>query len=138
MPAGYVATKPAPLVLMLHGATGSARGALRPFRELADEAGLVLLAPESRGTTWDAIRGDYGPDIAFIDIGMPRMDGYEAARRIRRVLGSQIVLVALTGWGQEQDKERARDAGFDHHLTKPAEPELLESLIGDCADRRNP
>jgi len=78
------------------------------------------------------------PDIAFIDIGMPRMDGYEAARRIRRVLGSQIVLVALTGWGQEQDKERARDAGFDHHLTKPAEPELLESLIGDCADRRNP
>jgi phospholipase/carboxylesterase len=52
---------------MLHGATGSARGALRPFRELADDAGLVLLAPDSRGTTWDAIRGDYGPDIAFID-----------------------------------------------------------------------
>jgi phospholipase/carboxylesterase len=67
VPAGYDATKPAPLVLMLHGATGSARGALRPFRELADDAGLVLLAPDSRGTTWDAIRGDYGPDIAFID-----------------------------------------------------------------------
>jgi predicted esterase len=67
VPAGYSVTKPAPLVLMLHGATGSARGALRPFRELADDAGLVLLAPDSRGTTWDAIRGDYGPDIAFID-----------------------------------------------------------------------
>jgi predicted esterase len=67
VPVRYAATKPAPLVLMLHGATGSARGALRPFRELADDAGLVLLAPESRGTTWDAIRGDYGPDIAFID-----------------------------------------------------------------------
>jgi predicted esterase len=67
VPAGYVATKPAPLVLMLHGATGSARGALRPFRQLADDAGLVLLAPESRGTTWDAIRNEYGPDIAFID-----------------------------------------------------------------------
>ena len=67
VPARYVATKPAPLVLMLHGATGSARGALRPFRELAEDAGLVLLAPESRGTTWDAIRGDYGPDVAFID-----------------------------------------------------------------------
>jgi phospholipase/carboxylesterase len=67
VPASYAAMKPAPLVLMLHGATGSARGALRPFRELADEAGLVLLAPESRGNTWDAIRGDYGPDIAFID-----------------------------------------------------------------------
>ena len=67
VPASYAAAKPAPLVLMLHGATGSARGALRPFRELADDAGLVLLAPESRGNTWDAIRGDYGPDIAFID-----------------------------------------------------------------------
>jgi predicted esterase len=52
---------------MLHGATGSARGALRPFRELAVDAGVVLLAPESRGGTWDAIRGDYGIDIAFID-----------------------------------------------------------------------
>jgi phospholipase/carboxylesterase len=67
VPARYVASTPAPLVMMLHGATGSARGALRPFRELADDAGIVLLAPESRGTTWDAIRGDYGPDIAFID-----------------------------------------------------------------------
>lgn len=67
VPAKYAATAPAPLVMMLHGATGSARGALRPFRELADDAGLVLLAPESRGTTWDAIRGDYGPDIAFLD-----------------------------------------------------------------------
>ena len=67
VPVGYAATTPAPLVLMLHGATGSARGALRPFRELADDAGLVLLAPESRGTTWDAIRGGYGADIVFID-----------------------------------------------------------------------
>jgi phospholipase/carboxylesterase len=70
VPAGYVATKPAPLVLMLHGATGSARGALRPFRELADGAGLVLLAPESRGTTWDAIRGPFGADVQFIDRAM--------------------------------------------------------------------
>jgi predicted esterase len=67
VPVKYAAATPAPLVVMLHGATGSARGALRPFRELADDAGIVLLAPESRGTTWDAIRGDYGPDIAFID-----------------------------------------------------------------------
>jgi phospholipase/carboxylesterase len=67
VPSIYSASKPAPLVVMLHGAGGSARGALRPFRELADEAGLVLLAPESRNATWDAIRGDYGIDIAFID-----------------------------------------------------------------------
>ena len=67
VPAGYAADKPAPLVLMLHGASGTARGALRPFRELADDAGLVLLAPESRSSTWDAIRGDYNVDITFID-----------------------------------------------------------------------
>ena len=67
VPAGYAASRPAPLVVMLHGAGGSARGALRPFRALADEAGLVLVAPESRGVTWDAIRAVYGPDIAFID-----------------------------------------------------------------------
>jgi len=67
VPTSYSADKPAPLVLMLHGATGTARGALRPFRDLADGAGLVLLAPESRSTTWDAIRGDYSVDIAFID-----------------------------------------------------------------------
>ena len=67
VPANYVASRPAPLVLMLHGAGGSATGALRPFRTLADEAGLVLVAPESRGVTWDAIRSGYGPDITFID-----------------------------------------------------------------------
>src|SRR5688572_14065609 len=67
VPAGYSPSTPAPLVVMLHGAGGSARGALRPFRELADDAGIVLLAPESRGPTWDAIRSDYGADIAFID-----------------------------------------------------------------------
>ena len=67
VPANYSAATPAPLVVMLHGAGGSARGALRPFRELADDAGLVLLAPESRGPTWDAIRGTYSVDIAFID-----------------------------------------------------------------------
>lgn len=67
VPSGYAAASPAPLVLMLHGAGGSAHGAIRPFRELADEAGLVLLVPESRGVTWDAIRGDYAADAEFID-----------------------------------------------------------------------
>jgi CheY-like chemotaxis protein len=46
------------------------------------------------------------------------------------------MLVALTGWGQEDDKARAREAGFDHHLTKPAEPEMMERMITDCAARR--
>ena len=78
----------------------------------------------------------FRPQIAVLDIGMPRMDGYEAARRIRAVLGSDIVLVALTGWGQEQDQRRAHDAGFDYHVTKPAEPDALESLIASAIDCR--
>jgi PAS domain S-box-containing protein len=75
---------------------------------------------------------DIRPQIAFLDIGMPRMDGYEAARKIREALGSSVVLVALTGWGQDEDKQRSRDAGFNYHLTKPPDPEALEALIAEC------
>ena len=74
------------------------------------------------------------PQIAFLDIGMPRMDGYEAARQIRQALGSSVVLVALTGWGQDEDKRRSHEAGFNHHMTKPPDPEALEALIAECAD----
>ena len=78
----------------------------------------------------------FQPQIAVLDIGMPRMDGYEAARRIRAALGRSVVLVALTGWGQEQDQRRAYAAGFDYHVTKPAEPDALESLIASAVDCR--
>ena len=77
-------------------------------------------------------------DIVFADIGMPRMDGYEAARQIRAMLGGRVVLVALTGWGQDDDKRRSHDAGFDHHLTKPPEPERLDQLIEQCAESDGP
>jgi signal transduction histidine kinase/CheY-like chemotaxis protein len=73
----------------------------------------------------------FNPDIAFLDIGMPRMDGFEAARHIRE-LGGRTVLVALTGWGQDEDKQRSREAGFHHHLTKPPDREVLERLIAEC------
>ena len=73
----------------------------------------------------------FRPHIAFLDIGMPRMDGYEAAQRIRS-LGQPVILVALTGWGHDEDKQRSREAGFDHHLTKPPEGEVLDRLIADC------
>jgi phospholipase/carboxylesterase len=67
VPAGYRADRPAPLVLMLHGAGGDARGGLAPFLPLADEAGLLLLAVDSRQQSWDVIRGGFGPDVAFVD-----------------------------------------------------------------------
>jgi CheY-like chemotaxis protein len=72
----------------------------------------------------------FQPHIALLDIGMPGMDGYELARRIRQnARGSSVLLVALTGWGQADDKKRAADAGFDEHLTKPVDPDLLGRLI---------
>jgi len=70
VPAGYQRDTPAPLVLLLHGAGGNARNGLAPLQSLADAAGLILLAPDSRRETWDVIRGGYGPDIAFIDAAL--------------------------------------------------------------------
>ena len=76
-----------------------------------------------------ALAEEFHPQIALLDIGMPRMDGFEAARHIRTALGRRVLLVALTGWGQEEDQRRSYSAGFDVHLTKPADPAILESLI---------
>lgn len=67
VPKAYQVNQLAPLVLMLHGAGGNAQGGLIPFQNIADEHGLILLAPTSRHSTWDVITGGYGPDIAFID-----------------------------------------------------------------------
>jgi CheY-like chemotaxis protein len=73
---------------------------------------------------------DLRPDLILLDIGMPRLNGYDAARRIRQEpWGKSVVLVALTGWGQEEDKRRSREAGFDRHLVKPVEPEALDSVL---------
>lgn len=73
---------------------------------------------------------EFRPHVVLMDLGMPRMSGYEAARVIRQQPGSdEILLVALTGWGQEEDKQRTKDAGFDHHLVKPAEPAELQRLL---------
>jgi signal transduction histidine kinase/ActR/RegA family two-component response regulator len=85
-----------------------------------------------------AVASAFKPQIVFVDIGMPGMDGYETGRELRRLLGDRVVLVALTGWGQDEDKRRSREAGFDHHLTKPPEPEVLERLIASAIERGTP
>ena len=70
------------------------------------------------------------PDVVLLDIGMPGMDGYEVAKRIReRAEFGEITLIALTGWGQEEDRRRTREAGFNHHLVKPADITTLKSLL---------
>ena len=73
------------------------------------------------------------PDVGVFDIGMPDLDGYQLAERIRHeAWGKAMTLIAVTGWGQEADKRRAISAGFDHHLTKPVDPDRLEALFSDA------
>jgi len=78
------------------------------------------------------------PDIVLMDLGMPKLDGYEAARAIRRdSRGTEVVLIAITGWGGDVDRRMSREAGFDRHLVKPVVPTellaLLSSLSHDVA-----
>jgi CheY-like chemotaxis protein len=74
--------------------------------------------------------GRVNPDVAILDIGMPGMSGHEVARRIRESHpDSSVTLIAVTGWGQKSDKDRAAASGFDHHFTKPVEPTLLSQLL---------
>ena len=70
------------------------------------------------------------PDFAFLDIGMPVLDGYAAARGIRKeAWGRDIVLVALSGWGQREDMARSREAGFDLHLVKPVSADAIAKVL---------
>jgi two-component system CheB/CheR fusion protein len=103
-----------------------------------DNRGMLSTLLELEGIeVWCAGTGPEGlalidrvrPQAAIIDIGLPEMDGYEVAREIRNCLGSDIILIALTGYGQSQDVARAGRAGFDHHLVKPLQPDKLMSLL---------
>ena len=73
---------------------------------------------------------EFVPEFAFLDIGMPKVHGYEVARRLReRPETAECVLVAVTGWGQEDDRRRAQEAGFDRHLVKPVEATDIEAIL---------
>ena len=76
------------------------------------------------------VAASFRPDVILMDITMPKLDGYSAARAIRREpWGKQMTLIALTGWGRSSDLQAAREAGFDGHLLKPVAPEALVKLI---------
>jgi PAS domain S-box-containing protein len=88
---------------------------------------------------WQALEevNAFKPDVAILDIGMPKMNGYTVAARIReRMDDVQPLLIAVTGWGQEEDRQRSKAAGFDHHLVKPVDPALLLELLASPSVRR--
>ena len=73
---------------------------------------------------------DFRPDVAFLDIGMPLLSGYQVAEAVRaEPWGRAVKLIAVTGWGQPDDKQRARTAGFDQHLVKPIDPSDVDRLL---------
>jgi PAS domain S-box-containing protein len=106
-------------------------------RDSADSLAMMLrmMGHETR-TAYDGLEAvqaaaTYRPDVVLLDIGLPKMNGYEVARHIRQQpWGQRMILIAQTGWGQEEDKRRALEAGFDQHLTKPVEAAVLETLLG--------
>jgi CheY-like chemotaxis protein len=80
--------------------------------------------------------GEFHPDLVLLDIGMPRMDGYEACRRMRaQPWGANMRVVAVTGWGQEEDRRKSRQAGFDQHLVKPVAPKAIASILDGTGSR---
>jgi CheY-like chemotaxis protein len=82
-----------------------------------------------------AMGDEFAPQLMFLDIGMPLLDGYETARQVReREWGAHTHLVALTGWGQEEDRRKALAAGFQNHLVKPAELEAMKAIIDQIVD----
>jgi PAS domain S-box-containing protein len=108
-------------------------------RDAADSCDALLeLSGHEVQTAYSAQDGyllaeAFHPDVLLLDIGLPDTDGYALAHRIRATQwGQDLTLVALTGWGQEADKRRARDAGFDHHLTKPVTSQQLDTLLRDA------
>jgi two-component system, sensor histidine kinase len=103
------------------------------MRQMLHEA-LAFSGHEVReardGVTALAAAAELRPDVALIDIGLPDLDGYEVARRLRASPGGRRMgLVALTGYGQPEDQRKAFDAGFDAHLTKPVAPERLKQVM---------
>jgi PAS domain S-box-containing protein len=109
-------------------------------RDSADSLAMMLkLLGHEVATAHDGLQavemvGAFQPEVALLDLGMPKLNGFGAARRIRDKWGDNgLVLIALTGWGQEEDKRRSKEAGFNHHLVKPVDPATLEKLLAELA-----
>jgi CheY-like chemotaxis protein len=105
-------------------------------RDIADSLSelLKMMGHDTR-TAYDGqqgvdMAGEYRPDVILLDIGLPKLNGYEACRLIRQQpWGKGVAMIALTGWGQDKDRHRSEEAGFDHHLVKPVDPRSLMQVV---------
>lgn len=111
-------------------------------RDAADSLGMLMQVMGNQtcvaydGREALTVASQFHPEVVLLDIGLPNMSGYEVARELRkRPGGSSMLLIATTGWGQPSDKEQSRDAGFDHHLVKPIDPQTLLKLLGQAGRR---
>jgi signal transduction histidine kinase/DNA-binding response OmpR family regulator len=121
-------------VLVVDDNDDAARSLARLLRLTGHE---VTTAPD--GASALAALPAFGPEIVLLDIGLPGMDGYEVAREMRRHPGGEkLALVALTGYGQDEDRRRSQEAGFNEHLVKPVDPDVLQSLLASLSDRPGP
>ncbi len=107
------------------------RDAREMFRMLLEGAGHSVYEAEN-GPRWLEVMDREHPDVAIIDIGLPGLDGYQVARRIRaHPSGRAMLLLALTGYGSERDHQRSAEAGFDYHLVKPVDTDILGRLLDE-------
>jgi CheY-like chemotaxis protein len=99
------------------------------FAMLLSFSGHEVRVAHDGAAALNAVR-DFRPDVAFLDIGMPGLSGYEVAQAVRaEPWGRDVTLIAVTGWGQPDDRTRARTAGFDRHLIKPIDPAEVDRLL---------
>jgi CheY-like chemotaxis protein len=104
--------------------------AAQSFAMLLSFSGHEVRIAHDGAAALHALR-EFRPDVAFLDIGMPHLSGYEVAEAVRaEPWGSEMKLFALTGWGQPEDQLRAKTAGFDRHLVKPIDPTEIDRLLG--------
>jgi CheY-like chemotaxis protein len=76
---------------------------------------------------------EFRPDLLLLDLGLPKLNGYEVCRRIRQqAWGTEMLIVAVTGWGRDEDLQRTKEAGFDQHFVKPVRPVTLKKLLGEA------
>jgi CheY-like chemotaxis protein len=105
--------------------------------DAADSMALMLdvfhmeVATAHRGHEAVEVARRFAPDAVLLDLGLPDVGGLEVARRLRQVLGKQVLLVAVTAWGRPEDLRRTWEAGFDRHFLKPAEPKQVLQLLTD-------